>query len=69
MKVIKNNLKPFEEKVEQITCPSCESVLEYNESDLTHRFSRIEGWTRSLQKYIGFKCPCCQYELGIKDAN
>jgi DNA-directed RNA polymerase subunit RPC12/RpoP len=68
MKVIKNNFKPFEEKTQKITCPSCSSIIEFTENDLTHRFSRTEGWTNSNQRYVGFKCPCCQYEIGIKDA-
>lgn len=68
MKVIKNNFKPLIQKSKKITCPECESVIEYTEQDLTHRFSRTEGWTNSYQRYIGFKCPCCGYELGIKDS-
>lgn len=68
MKVIENNFKPFQQKTEQITCPECKSVLEYTEADINHSFTRIEGWTNSVQRYRGFKCPCCQYEIGIKDA-
>lgn len=68
MKVIENNHKPFVEKTERIICPNCKSVLEYSEADVCHRFSRIEGWTNSTQRYVGFKCPCCLYEIGIKDA-
>lgn len=68
MRVIENNFKPFKEELKKITCPECESVIEYTDADLTHRFSRTEGWTNSYQRYIGFICPCCKYELGIKDA-
>lgn len=68
MRVIQNNFKAHEEKKETISCPNCASIIEYTEADLTHRFSRTEGWTQSTQRYVGFKCPCCNYEVGIKDA-
>lgn len=67
MKIIENNYKPFEKEIKRITCPECKSVLEYTEDDLTYKFERTEGWTNSNQRYLGFKCPCCQYAIGIKD--
>lgn len=67
MKVIQNNHKPNETNVsEKITCPSCTSVIEYTNADLTHTFWRTEGWTNSNIKYKGFICPSCNYELGIE---
>jgi hypothetical protein len=68
MKIIENNYKPELKEPSRITCPGCESVIEYTDEDLTLRFSRTEGWTNSVQRYIGFACPCCGYQLGIKDA-
>ena len=67
MKVIKNNFKPIDdtEQPKEITCPSCESILQYKREDLTEVFWRTEGWTNSNIKYKGFRCPCCQYQIGI----
>lgn len=69
MKVIKNNNTKPKKASMSIVCPSCESVLQYTDDDVKHVFSRTEGWTNSYQRYVGFICPCCKYEIGIKDAN
>lgn len=67
MKIIENKTtKAKEVTSKEITCPSCNSILEYNDTDLTHDFWRTEGWTNSSIKYRGFICPCCKYEIGIQ---
>jgi uncharacterized CHY-type Zn-finger protein len=67
MKILKNNYKSHSEYPKQITCPNCQSELEYEKDDLTHVFWRTEGWTKTSIKYRGFICPCCRYEIGIED--
>lgn len=61
MKIIKNAMTtPIE-----ITCPGCESVLEYTYQDIQRREeSNIFGLYANSKRYI--VCPVCKREIDIK---
>lgn len=57
MKVVKNNFE--EKKVWHIVCSQCDSILEYDKSDVNIKESRFF--------YLHWiVCPCCNSNIDVK---
>lgn len=61
MRILKNTRKD----PAQITCPHCDSELEYVYSDL-RREERYDILSRPLEPYIFVICPVCKENIYLK---